>query len=298
MQTARRQSGEPPRRIPRFKPFRGLGVSSARANEPLAEPCRACACGDRDCEGTGDQVRLDAGAAGVAACGGHRRVLAVLGGGLADAPLPLGLHAGSVPRSGPANPSRRANPRVGHAAVRSAVRAGGALLVVILSRIDVRVFEGMLVLVVVVVVCLFLVDSAVSVIARILLAFWSRHVASLGLQWATGNYPAHRRPKRLRLRDRAASRRCFRRDTRLPTIGVPLCSQARLDPGAAGSVLSAEPSRQTRAPQPRWVVHGVMPATKSKHACWVENCGKFVQPLPSQSALVIGSTVDDGVSGG
>lgn len=193
---------------------------------------------------------------------------------------------------------RDANPRVGHAAVRSAVRAGGALLVVILSRIDVRVFEGMLVLVVVVVVCLFLVDSAVSVIARILLAFWSRHVASLGLQWATGNYPAHRRPKRLRLRDRAASRRCFRRDTRLPTIGVPLCSQARLDPGAAGSVLSAEPSRQTRAPQPRWVVHGVMPATKSKHACWVENCGKFVQPLPSQSALVIGSTVDDGVSGG
>ena len=42
---------------------------------------------------------------------------------------------------------------------------------------------------------------------------------------------------------------------------------------------------------------GVMPATKSKHACWVANCGKFVQPSPSQSAMLIGSTVDDyGVS--
>src|SRR3954447_15713323 len=52
-------------------------------------PCSAsdaCTCGDRRGNSERKQVRLDACSAGVAACGGHRRVFAILRRSLGDFP--------------------------------------------------------------------------------------------------------------------------------------------------------------------------------------------------------------------
>src|SRR6185503_18944007 len=117
----------------------------------------------------------------------------------------------------------------------------GVFLIAILSRVGVRVFERMLVPVVLV---LLLLRSAVAVVARILLAFWGRHVASV--------HARHQEvPAATSIETGAASgSRCLAPSLLLrilvsPQDRVPLCCKAWLKPRAARKVVPTRCRRQT-----------------------------------------------------
>src|SRR6476646_6883895 len=86
-----------------------------------------------------------------------------------------------------------------------------------------------------VVLVLLLLRSAVAVVARILLAFWGRHVASVHArnQEVSGTSSI----ELMRLRDRGASRRHSPRGSSSPRkIAFPLCCKAWPNPRAARKV--------------------------------------------------------------
>jgi len=68
-------------------------------HEPRSEPCQTCADAYDSSAGECKSVGRSAATAGVAADGGHRRVFAVLTGGLDHPTLPSSIHAEESTRS-------------------------------------------------------------------------------------------------------------------------------------------------------------------------------------------------------